>query len=108
MSTPAPSRRILAPAGVVPSITVSIPTPIRRYCDGKAELPLQAATVAEVLEILARQYPDLHGCVCDETGAVRRHINLFVNHDHMRERNGLGSTLEAGDVVTIMTAVSGG
>ena len=50
----------------------------------------------------------LHCSVCDETGTVRRHINLFVNTNHMRDRNGLDTPLAPGDVVTILPAVSGG
>lgn len=46
--------------------------------------------------------------VCDETGAVRRHINIFVNELHMRDLDGLDSALAAGDVVIILPAVSGG
>ena len=46
--------------------------------------------------------------LCDETGALRRHLNLFVNESHMRDRGGLDTVLEPGDVVTILAAVSGG
>ncbi len=61
-----------------------------------------------MLAELERRYPKLHRSICDETGALRRHINLFVNIHHMRDRDGLATQLAAGDVVTIMTAVSGG
>jgi molybdopterin converting factor small subunit len=67
-----------------------------------------APSVRAALEELELRYPALHRSICDETGAVRRHINLFVNTQHMRDRNGLDTSLEPGDVVTIMTAVSGG
>jgi len=89
-------------------IMVSVPTPLRNCCAGKSELALSAANLRAVLEELERRYPALHRSICDETGAVRRHINLFVNTDHMRDCNGLDTSLEAGDVVTVMTAVSGG
>ena len=61
-----------------------------------------------MLEELEQRHPKLHRSICDETGAVRRHINIFVNTQHMRERDGLETQLAAGDVITIMTAVSGG
>ena len=56
---------------------------------------------------------DLLGCldeleICDETGQVRRHVNLFVNTAHVRDRDGLDTALVAGDVLTILPAVSGG
>jgi molybdopterin synthase sulfur carrier subunit len=90
------------------SIKVFSPTPLRRYCDGRGELFLRAADVGAVLAALELRQPELHRCVCDETGAVRRHINLFVNDDHIREHAGVETSLRSGDIVTIMTAVSGG
>jgi len=64
--------------------------------------------VRAALEELERRHPALYRSVCDETGAVRRHVNLFVNARHMRERDGLDTPLKAGDVLTILAAVSGG
>ena len=90
------------------TITVSVPTPLRGCCAGASELTLPATSVRAVLEELERRYPALHRSICDETGTVRRHINLFVNTEHMRDCNGLDTSLEPRDVVTIMTAVSGG
>jgi len=69
---------------------------------------LGASTLRALLTELEQQYPALHRSVCDETGAVRRHVNLFINTDHMRDRGGLDSPLAPGDEVTIMPAVSGG
>ena len=71
-------------------------------------MPLSATSLRAVLVELERLYPALHRSICDETGAVRRHINLFVNTQHMRDCGGLDALLEPGDVVMIMTAVSGG
>jgi molybdopterin synthase sulfur carrier subunit len=89
-------------------VTVRIPTTLRECCAGAAELPLEASSVEEALAVLERDYPMLHVRVCDETGSVRRHVNVFVNRSHVRDLEGLASKLEAGDVLTIMQAVSGG
>src|SRR2546429_8202771 len=91
-----------------PTITVQVPTPLRDCCAGASELALPATSLRAVLEELERGHPALHRSICDETGTVRRHVNLFVNTGHMRDRNGLDTPLAPGDVVTIMTAVSGG
>ena len=91
-----------------PAITVVVPTPLRSTCGGASELPLSAATVRSALDELAQRQPALHKHVCDETGAVRRHVNLFVNTHHVRDRQGLDTPLIAGDVLTILPAVSGG
>ncbi|MBI5801745.1 MAG: MoaD/ThiS family protein [Verrucomicrobia bacterium] len=96
------------PAARAAKITVSVPGPLRPCCAGAPELSFPAASLRAVLEELERRHPALHRSICDETGAVRRHINLFVNTEHMRDCDGLNTQLAAGDVVTIMTAVSGG
>ena len=90
------------------TITVHVPGPLRDGCGGASEIALSAATLGAVLEELERRHPALHRSICDDTGAVRRHVNLFVNTHHMRDRNGLETPLAPGDVVTILPAVSGG
>ncbi len=90
------------------TIAIHIPSPLRTYCDGAAELSLSAPTVRAALEQLERSHPALYGSVCDETGAVRRHVNLFVNNSFLGKPDGLDTALEPGDVLTIMPAVSGG
>ena len=92
----------------LPTITVLIPGSLRKYCEGTTEIALAAPTVRAALEELERRHPELHRNVCDETGAVRRHVNLFINTNHMRDRNGLDTLLVPGDEVTILPAVSGG
>ena len=89
-------------------ITVHIPSALRDHCGGVSELELTASNPREVLEELERRHPALHRNICDETGAMRRHVNLFVNTQHMRDRKGLDTPLHPGDVVTILPAVSGG
>ena len=88
--------------------TIHLPPVLRKYCAGAADLPVSATTVRAALEELEGSHPSLHRNICDETGAVRRHLNVFVNSDHMRDRQGLDTALAPGDVVTILAAVSGG
>jgi len=81
---------------------------LRPYCAGASQLPISAQTVRGVLEELERNQAALYCNVCDETGALRKHLNVFVNADNMRDLNGIDTTLAPGDVVTILPAVSGG
>ncbi len=90
------------------NITIYVPGVLRANCGGAAELSLSASSIRTALEQIERLHPALYRSVCDETGAVRRHVNLFVNNDDMRDREGLDTALVSGDVVTIMPAVSGG
>ena len=92
----------------VTAVTIYVPTPLRAYSGGASELFLSVESVRAALEELERNHPALHRSVCDETGAVRRHINLFVNTSHVRDREGLDTALVPGDVVTILPAISGG
>ena len=90
------------------SVTIHIPGPLRDCCAGASEFALSASNLHAVLEELERRHPALHRSICDETGKVRRHINLFVNTNNMRDRAGLDTPLAPGDEVTILPAVSGG
>lgn len=90
------------------SITIHVPRVLRACCAGASEIILSAASVRAALEELERSHPALHRSVCDETGAVRRHVNLFVNTANVRDGEGLDTALVLGDVITILPAVSGG
>jgi molybdopterin converting factor small subunit len=90
------------------TITIFVPAVLRRCCDGASELSLSASNLRAVLEQIERSHPALYRSICDDTGAVRRHVNLFVNTTDMRDREGINTALAPGDVVTIMPAVSGG
>jgi molybdopterin converting factor small subunit len=101
-------RTVLPPRRDATRVEVFIPGPLRQYCDGERQLTLSASTVRATLGELERSYPALYRGVCDETGAVRQHINLFVNTTHMRDREGLDTELASGDTIIILPAVSGG
>jgi MoaD family protein len=90
------------------TVTIFVPGPLRDGCAGARELATTATSVRALLDELERRYPALHRGVCDETGAVRRHVNLFVNTSHIRDRDGLDTALVPGDEVLIVPAVSGG
>ena len=90
------------------TIAIRIPGPLRAYCEGAAEVAVSAANVRAALAQLEQSNPVLHRNICDETGTVRRHINVFVNLDSIRDLDGLDTALTSGDIVTILPAVSGG
>lgn len=90
------------------TIAIHVPGPLREYCGGVPRLELTAPTVRAALEEIERRHPPLYRGICDETGAVRRHVNLFVNTSNVRDREGLDTALLPGDEVIILPAVSGG
>ena len=91
-----------------PTVTIHILGPLRPYCAGAAQLSISAPTVRAALEDLERSQSALYRNICHETGTVRRHLNVFVNADNVRDLNGIDTPLLPGDVLTILPAVSGG
>ena len=94
--------------GAAPAVTFHVLGQLRTYCAGASELAISALTVRAALEEIERTQAALYRNVCDETGAVRKHLNVFVNSDNVRDLAGVDTTLTPGDVVTILPAVSGG
>jgi molybdopterin synthase sulfur carrier subunit len=90
------------------SVLVQLSAQLCDHCGSPPELRVAAASVRAALAEIERGQPRLHASVCDETGAVRRNVNLFVGGKHIRDLGGLDATLAPGDVVTIIQAVSGG
>ena len=89
-------------------VIIQIPRVLQQYSARKSELPVKGATVRSALDELKQSYPQLYQCICDETDSVRSHINLFVNNDIVRDRTNLDHRLQAGDVLSVFQAVSGG
>lgn len=94
--------------GTAPIVTVHLPGPLRPYAAGVTELSIAAPTVRAVLADLERNRAALYRNICDETGALRRHLNVFVNSDNIRDLDGVDTALAVGDVVVFLPAVSGG
>jgi len=94
--------------GSTPTVTIHVFGQLREYCAGKSQLSVSGHTVRAALEDLERSQSVLYRNLCDETGTVRRHLNVFVNSDNVRDLDGVDTTLTPGDVVTFLPAVSGG
>jgi molybdopterin synthase sulfur carrier subunit len=90
------------------SIRVRIPTPLRAATDGVAEVNVEAETVLLLIEDLEARYPAIRGRLRDDAGQMRRFVNLYVNGEDVRFREGLGTNLKAGDELSIVPAVAGG
>ena len=93
---------------IPPTITLHVLGALRAYCAGRAQLSISARTVRAALADLERSQSALYRNVCDETGTLRRHLNVFVNSHNVRDLDGVDTPLTPGDVVTILPAVSGG
>jgi molybdopterin synthase sulfur carrier subunit len=90
------------------SVTVKIPTQLRNVTAGEAEAAVEeAATVGEVLDGLYERYDGLRERIAED-GDLRRFVNVFVGGEDIRFLDGLDTTVEDGDEVTILPAVAGG
>jgi sulfur-carrier protein len=85
-----------------------VPALLRYYLDNQTEVQLEGQTVTEVLDNLSQTYPKIHSHIFDPKGQVRRHINLFVNADNIRDLDGLETRLGENDIVKILPSVTGG
>lgn len=88
--------------------TVRIPSLLAEVGDGRKEIPVEAETVGGALDALFAVLPQLRVHVFDETGGVRPHVSVFHDGRAARDADRLALPLEAGAVVTILQAVSGG
>jgi len=92
----------------MPQVTVALPSLLAGVVGGARTLPIEAETLAGALDELVRQYPALKIHLFDESGAFRQHVLCFHNEESTRWLGSLDRPLLAGDVITIMQAVSGG
>jgi molybdopterin converting factor small subunit len=90
------------------SASVRIPTILRTYTGGQAEVTAEGATLAEVLDSLERAHTGISARVLDDTGKLRRFVNVYVNDDDVRFSEGLATAVPDGASVSIIPAVAGG
>ncbi|MGH3490928.1 MAG: ubiquitin-like small modifier protein 1 [Actinopolymorphaceae bacterium] len=92
-------------------VTVLVPSMLRGDCDGARRIDLdldQAATLGDLLAALAGRHPRLERRVRDERGALRRYVNVYVDGEESRRRDGLATPLRDGAEVHIVPSVAGG
>ena len=87
---------------------VSFTRHLQRFFPTLAEGEVPGATVREVIDALDQQHPGLASYIIDETGRLRRHVNIFVGEEPIYDRERLTDALEPDDRVFILQALSGG
>jgi sulfur-carrier protein len=90
------------------AVTVRIPTILRTYTGGSAEVPAQGATLAEVIDDLEVNHPGLRARLLDDAGKLRRFVNVYVDDDDVRFADGLATATAEGAKLSIIPAVAGG
>ena len=90
------------------NVSVRIPTILRSYTGGSAEVAAEPGTLREVIAGLDSAYPGLAGRIVDESGSLRRFVNVYVGEEDVRFAQGLETPVPAGAHVSVIPAVAGG
>jgi len=88
--------------------TVRIPTPLRKYTQGQEEVAAAGKTVGELIADLEAKYPGIKERICDDKGALRRFVNVFVKDEDVRFLKNLDTPVADADEVSIVPAIAGG
>lgn len=89
-------------------VTVRIPTPLRTLTKGKDMVEATGKNLREVLSNLEKSYPGFKERIFDESGSLRRFVNIYVNDEDSRLLKDLETSIKDGDTVSIIPAVAGG
>ncbi len=89
-------------------IKVTLPTAFVRHTAGQKNFDSAAQDLPSLLSEIDRQFPALGTQIKDETGKLRRFINIYVNDEDIRFLNGADTPLQDGDQVSIVPAIAGG
>jgi len=90
------------------SVVVRIPAPLRSLTGNQESITADGASLQECINGLEAAYPGIKERLCDESGQLRRFINIYVNGEDVRFLSGLETPLKQGDEVSIVPAVAGG
>ena len=90
------------------SITVRIPTPLRRITNGERVVTVSGSDLGQALADLDRRFPGIRAKILDDRGEVLQFVNIFVNEQDVRFLAGLQTPLEDGAEVSIVPAMAGG
>ena len=90
------------------SATVRIPTILRTFTSGAGEVTADGTNLREVLDNLETSFPGIRDRILDETGALRRFVNIYVGDDDVRFIGGLDAEIADGARISIIPAVAGG
>ena len=88
--------------------TVRIPTPLRKLTNEQETVEVESATIGTAVEELEGKFPGIKERLVDETGEIRRFVNVYVNEEDIRFLENQDTPLKDGDDVSIIPAIAGG
>ena len=90
------------------AIKVRIPTPLMKLTDNQSEVSAEGETISEIINNLENQFNGIKDRICEENGAPRRFINIYINEEDIRFLEGEKTTVKDGDEISIIPAIAGG
>jgi len=88
--------------------TIKIPTPLRPYAGGQSKIEVQGETVAEVLDQLVEDYPDIRQHIMNGDNELRPFVNLFLNGENVKDLQGGETPLGKDDRLMLIPSIAGG
>ena len=90
------------------AVKVRVPTPLMKLTDNQSEVTAEGTTISEILNNLESQFAGIKERICDENGAPRRFINIYLNEEDIRFLDGESTAVKDGDEISIIPAIAGG
>lgn len=89
-------------------VNVRIPTPLRKFTGGKGEVEVSGASITEVIDDLENSFPGIKDKLCDESGKVRKFLNIYLNDEDVRFMDSVDTEVRDGDSIALVPAIAGG
>jgi molybdopterin synthase sulfur carrier subunit len=89
-------------------VTVLVPTPLQKLTNGNAEVSADGANIADVVASLETQFPGIKERLCDDSGRLRRFVNVYLNNEDIRFAQNEETPVKDGDELSIIPAIAGG
>lgn len=90
------------------AVKVRIPTPLQKLTSNQGEVEVSANSVQSVIDDLEKKFPGFKDRLCDESGKIRRFVNIYLNDEDVRFLQGEATPVKDGDQVSIIPAIAGG
>ena len=88
--------------------SIRIPAPLRKLTNEQEVVTASGANIGEIIADLDKNHPGLKERICDESGNVRRFVNIFINDEDIRFLDEKATVVKTGDEISIVPAIAGG
>ena len=90
------------------AVSVLIPTPLRKFTNDQDTVTVEPGTVGTLISGLDAQFPGIAARLTDDSGELRKFINVYVNEEDIRFLEGRDTPINEGDSISIVPAIAGG